>query len=527
MGIDYLSPGDRAKVLAEILGSEENLRRKENSLMSLEVYKGRQRPFILRKLQQEMGTDAVINGRTLTSINLTRKITKEKSSLYRTEPEREFKNVTDEQKAHIEKLYQEALANEKLKKSNEIFKLQDQALLQCVLKEGKLELRALYQHHFDVIPQDENPEKMDAVIISSFDKTRLFSQGTLGRSNQDPSSRMSYYSDSNNQKIGDPDDYKGKAFFYWWTKDLNFITNHKGQLIDAQGNLITQMVTDPTDPLVASPIAGTLPFIDVSTDKDFEFYVRSGYSSTVFSVDLGTLLSDTSEIARMQGWSQGIISSVEAPKDITIGPRRAMWLKLNPNDTEATRPSFQFVSPNPDLGASLQLIENFLSLYLTSEGLSPSTVNSSGKTDVASSGLDRWLKMLEKFEASQDDVNLYEKVEKDLFKIIKAWNNTFANVTEGGFGPELSGKLIPEDADLSVKFHKPQMLMGEDEKINLIRSKLELGLISQREAIEIDRGVDKERAEEIMEEIKDDSRMEEDVDDAEVEQVDREDIGRV
>ncbi len=502
MAIDYLSPGERANALREILENEENLKRKENSLMSLEVLKGRQTPFILEKLRREMGVDSITTGRTITSINLTKKIVKEKSSLYKTPPEREFKNVSEDQLGHINMLYKMAEADVKLKKSNEIYKLQDQAMLQCVLKEGKIELRPLYQHHFDVIPQDENPEKMSGVIISSFDKSRLFGAGGTGQLGSYPANKMNYYSDNYNQTIGDPDDYKQKALFYWWTKDFNFITNYKGQLVDKNGVPINQMVMDPNDPLVASPIVGTLPFIDIATDKDFEFYVRSGLSSTVFSVDLGALLSDTSEIARMQGWSQAIISSVETPKDLTIGPRRAMWLKLNPNDTEATRPSFEFSSPNPDLGSSLQLIENFLSLYLTSEGLSPSVMNSQGKTDGSTSGLDRWLKMIEKFEASQDDVSLYECVERDLFQIIKAWNNTFANVTEGGFDDKLSGTLIPEDAEMSVKFHKPQMLMAEAEKLDLIQKKLEMGLISQVEAIEHDRGVDHEMAVQILKEIR-------------------------
>jgi hypothetical protein len=503
MKMDYLSAGERKRAIDEMLNNEENLRRKENSLMSLEVYKGRQRPFVLDKIRQEMGVDQIINGRTITSINLTRKIIKEKSSLYKTNPDREFTNVNDAQDEHIRKLYDMAMANVKLKKSNEIYKLQEQSLLQVVLKEGVLELRPLYQHHFDVIPDADNPEKMDAVIISSFDKWRLFSQNTTGAVGTSPTSRVNYYADYNNQTIADPDDYRNKGLFYWWTRDFNFITNATGKLVDASGNPLPE-VADPNDPSVRSPIAGTMPFIDVATDKDFEFYVRSGYSSTVFSIDLNALLSDTSEIARMQGWSQAIISSVEEPRDMKIGPRRAMWLKINPNDGDTARPSFQFASPNPDLASSLQLIENFLSLYLTSEGLSPSVVNSSGKTDQATSGLDRWLKMLEKFEATQDDVSLYEGVEDKLFEIIKAWNNTYANVTENGFIPELSGVLIPEDAKVDVKFHKPQMLMGEGEKLDVISRKLEMGLISQLEAIEVDRGVSRERAEEIVEEIRQD-----------------------
>jgi hypothetical protein len=500
MQIDYLSPGERKRVIDEILNSEENLRRKENSLMSYEVFKGQQKPFVLNKLKQEMGIDQIISGRTITCINLTEKIIKEQSSLYKNPPERTFTNLTEEQEAHVRNLYQSAMADMKLKKSNEIYKLQKQCLLQTVFKDGKIEIRPLYAHHYDVLPRVDNPEKMEAVIISSFDKWRLFSQNVVGSVGTKPTSRLNYYSDYNNQKIADPDDYRSKLYFYWWTKDFNFITDKSGNLVDANGNPLPNP-TDPNDPSIASPVQGTMPFIDIAQDKDFEYYVRCGYPDAEFSIDLNVLLSDTSEILRMQGWAQAIISSVEEPRDLKIGPRRAMWLKLNPNDTEASRPSFSFTSPNPDLASGLKMIENLMSLYLTSKGLSPSVVNAGGSVDASTSGLDRWLKMIEKFESSQDDVNLYTVVERDLYNIIKIWNNTFANVTENGFDPKLSGVLLPDDSDLSVKFHKPQMLLGEEEKLNVISKKLEMGLISQVEAIELDRGVSKEKAQEIMEKI--------------------------
>jgi hypothetical protein len=430
---------------------------------------------------------------------LTKKIIKEKSSLYRNEPKREFLNVSEDQLSHILNLYNYSQANLKLKKTNEIYKLQDQAMLQAVLKDGVIELRPLYHHHYDVIPSGDNPEKMECVIMSSFDKWRLFSMNVKGDVGFKPTSRTNYYSDFNNQLIADPDDYKAKTLFYWWTDKFNFITNSKGEIVDKKG-VPQGNPRNEFDPLVANPIMA-LPFIDVAMDKDFEFFVRSGYSSTTFSIDLGALLSDTSEIARMQGWSQAIISSVDEPKDIRVGPRNALWLKLNPNDTEATRPSFEFTSPNPDLEASLQLIENFMSLYLTSEGLSPSVINSQGRTETATSGLDRWLKMIEKFESSQDDADLFKTVEKKLFDLIKKWNNTYANVTENGFIDDLSGVLIPDNADVLIQYKKPQMLMGEDEKLNVIQKRLDMGLISQIEAIQIDRDVTREKAEEIYKEV--------------------------
>jgi hypothetical protein len=123
--------------------------RKENSLMSLEVYKGRQQPFIFEKLRRQNNgsIEQIKSGRTITSVNLTRKIIKEKASLYRNHPEREFSNVNESQDEHIRKLYESMQADIKLKKTNEIYKLPEQSMLQMVLKNGMIEARPLYGHH--------------------------------------------------------------------------------------------------------------------------------------------------------------------------------------------------------------------------------------------------------------------------------------------------------------------------------------------------------------------------------------------
>ena len=87
---------------------------------------------------------------------------------------------------------------------------------------------------------------------------------------------------------------------------------------------------------------------------------------------------------------------------------------------------------------------------------------------------------------------------------MKRMNNVFANVTENGFIPELQGVTIPEDSKLEVKFHKPEMLMSEQEKLDLIQKRIEMGLISNVEAIEIDRNVEREQALEIKKQIEGD-----------------------
>jgi hypothetical protein len=492
--IDYFSPAERKKIIDEITGNEENLRRKEQSLKAFEIFKGRQAQFILRKMGEELGAKAARNSRTITSINLTEKIVKEKASLYQMEPIRNFSNLTDLQVDHAMKIYELANANVKLQKANEFFKLIDQCAVQPVLKEGKIMLRVMMPHHYDVIPRPENPEKAECYIISSFDKWRLFNRSVYG--DGDSANGKNYFADFNNQKIAEPDDYRGKLLFYWWTDELNFITDKNGNLVNETGEPILQA----NEQDMANPI-GKMPFVDIASEKDFEFFVRSGNNIAEMTVDLGVLVSDVTEIARLQGFSQGVISSVEQPKDMIVGPRRLIWLKVSPNDSDATRPQFQFVSPTPDLSASLTLVSNYLSLFLTSQGLSPTVISSNSQIEKYTSGIDRFLAMVEKFEASQSDMALFRNVEAEIYEIIKAWNNTFYQATENGFTPELSGVFLDESSQLMVQFKRPSMLMNETEKLGVIEKKMDLGLMTRAEAIAEDRSITVEEAEKIVQMI--------------------------
>lgn len=489
---NYLDLGVRRSILQD-MDSEENTRRKKESLMKYEIYKSRQAPFVYEKIKREMGTEAA-KSRTITSINLTKKIINEQSKIYLREPEREYTDLNEAQQEHVEELYEQSYANIKLKKLNRIYKLNEQAALQIIPKDGKLEFRPLYPHQYDVVPKLEDPEKADAYIISSFNKSLLFSDLSNGGGNSLLS--QDYYADNVNQKIGDPDDYSGNQLFYWWTDKYNFITNKVGEFVDKSGNVIANI----SEAEILNPIQ-QLPFVDVALDKDFEFFVRAGSTVTDFSLDLATLLSDTAEISRLQGFAFGVMASVEEPKDLKVGPRNYLWLKLDPNASgESSKPSFNFTSPNPDLGSSLQLISNYLSMYLSSIGQSSSIV-ATGDTQKFTSGVDRFLFNLDKFEQSQDDVDLFKAVEKQAYQLVKAWNNVYYNSTTNGFIPELSGIQLPEDSYLEIKYNGPEMILGEVEKLDVISKKKELGLISRVEAVMEDRSVDKNTALEIIQEI--------------------------
>src|SRR5690606_7322299 len=110
--------------------------------------------------------------------------------------------------------------------------------------------------------------------------------------------------------------------------------------------------------------------------------------------------------------------------------------KLDPNAEGSAQPSFQFVSPSPDIASSNEFNSSLISLFLTSRGQSPKLINAKGEAQTFTSGLDRFLASLEQFEQSQDDIDLFKDVEADAYEIIKKWNNIIYLSKEGGYRRE-------------------------------------------------------------------------------------------
>ena len=148
----------------------------------------------------------------------------------------------------------------------------------------------------------------------------------MGESRSSPSEQLQ---DQRNQKIADSDDYQlGLMRFVWWTDEFNFITDGHGEL-----------VSDPED--IQNPL-GYMPFIDVSEEKDFEYWVRCGCPIVDFDRDFGKMLSDTANISRLQGYAQAIVYAETIPEDMVVGPNHVLRIPLDPNSTKD--PRFEFVS---------------------------------------------------------------------------------------------------------------------------------------------------------------------------------------
>jgi hypothetical protein len=492
--MDVLNLETRLKIIEEI-ASDENKQRKAESLKRFEIYRERQYSYLIKKLQEGYSVNTVKEMRKIASINLTKRIIDEQASIYQEEPEREWIGASESEDEQLDAIYEAGSFNNQMKKSNRYYKLFDQCALQIIPRKGKIQFKPLAPHMYDVIPDPEDPEQAFAYILNTMDKFEFLAGDSTTKELKAVGKNpiRSYQSDDNtNQSIADVDDYKSELRKYVvWTKDIHFVMNGKGAIV---GEIFT------------NPI-GELPFIDIADEKDMEFFVRKGSGIVDFSLDFAALLSDVVTINNLQGYSQAVVYAVKLPEAMTVGPNHVLFLPLNPEQPEIA-PKFEFLTPNPDMASAINLLETTLRLFLTSRGLDPKVV--SGKLDgtTYSSGIERLLAMIERFEASASDIELFKNVEQQAFEIAVKWSNIMQGVKgDKELIPELQTATVSDAVEMSITYGSPASIQTKAELEDSVIKKIDAQLMSKSEAIAELRNIPQEDAVEILQKIESENML--------------------
>ena len=475
--MNILNQGHRAAYIADAMLSEENIRQKNESYRRFQIYQGFIEPYLRQILMDEFDPETVREMRLMSSINFARRIVNDKASVYKKMPERSFESMSDRDQEVVSDIYRDGNFTERLKKSNKFFELNNQCVLQMLPKAGKLKLRVLLRHNLDVIPSDFDPEEPDVFLISTFDEKMADYRNKQYDPRATASGRSVNKRDGVNSKVSDLDDYLDHLKVVWWSKDYHFTTNGHGEIIDVESG---QPYKGDIPPEAIENSLDRLPFIDVSRDKESSFWVPYHNSSVDFTMQMAVVLSDVLGINKLQGYAQPIISSVDEPKNVKVGANRVLWLKKNKDLAEGLQPTFQFATPNPDLNASLELVKAIASMYLSSEGQSPKLVSASGDGESYSSGFERQLAQFQKFEATQDVYDMYERVEAEVFQLVKDWQRALqgSDLLDRKYQVSLS-----EDSRVYTKFSLPDTLESDDQKLDKYIKAVDAGLMPKRLAI--------------------------------------------
>lgn len=494
--VDLRDQKQRLLVLQGIK-SEENISRKREQQKRYDVYNDQQDVYILERLRREFSEKTVQEMRKIFSVNLSKRIIDKRSSVYLEEPERIFSResgveLSENEQAQLESLYENLPVDQTMKRANVLKNLHQQCAIMCVPDmKGGFKLRAIHPTHYDVVPSVNDPEVAHAYILNVWDKD--FRATATGRDSE--VTQLSQYreNDRANQSIADDNDRQAELERYIvWTAEYHFV-------MDGRGKIKGELMENPI---------GMLPFIDVAPqDKDFQFFVRAGSGTVEFSLDFGLLLSDMANVIRLQSYSQAVIVSEKIPENTTVGPNHIMHLKLDRKNPELT-PQFQFVTPSPDLAGTQNFLDSILNLHLTSLGLDPSVVNARGDAEKFSSGIDRLLSMISKFEASKDDFALFRGVEDELLELLIAWSNHFQNVVgDGALKDKFKGAILPDDIQSNVQYATPNAVETRKEQVENLSLERDGGYKSRIDILMSINNVDRDKAIEIAEQIDEDESL--------------------
>lgn len=453
------------KALLESIDTSKNTAeydRIKQSRKECDILEGHIEKYVIKELQKFRSPETVKTMQIVSDINIAKKIVKRESCVYQVAPERKYHGIDaqDERLERLSKYHEEAETNKKLKRANKLFRLQSQTFLYRYIENKSPKTKAFKKHQIRVAHIEVDGAIETVYIIPNY---------KLVNANQD-------------------EEAKRKASRYTiWSDSYNFIMDGEGTVTSGE---------DLSNPLKICPI------IDIFEEKDESFWVKENRNLAEFTVWLNAAFSNLTHICEMQGFAVGTIKGlVEALGKIetqTIGTNYFTKLpKVEDSNGNIVDTEIEYLSPNAPITELIEAIKARMFAFFSCEDVE-GAVNLDGKKEGYSSGWDRLLALIEEFEASRDDMDLFRKVEKKLWKIDKAYLSTYFNndkVLEKDFYISDLDKVEQE-----IIFAEPEMIETQKEKEERIAYRVEKGWMTQKAAIMEICGVSEEDAEKIMEE---------------------------
>lgn len=467
---EILNEDIRKRIITEIL-DQENVDRKRRAFKAYEIFKDQTKKYVIESLSKEMEAETIEEMRSrAANISICKKIVNKKARIYKSTPKRSIQDSVDDKKTQfaVEELYDLVKFNTKAKKLNRFYELRNNTAFQIVPVEddnGKyyLSVRALPDFLYDVVENAKDPEQPMVYITSPFvDNGSLDSVAYRGNTHNGLSTSSFPDGDGREQLIADSPNDVGKEHleFIWWSKNYHFTTNEKGTIL---ANKSPENNENPIH---------RLNFVTAARSQDGQYWARGSDDLVDGSVLINTLLTDLYFIAKIQGMGTFYYFGKEAAKDRKVGPNHGFFVEVNEGDPT---PSIGFATSNPPLESHMRMVEQYIALLLSTNDLSANMVAGSLQATTAASGIQDLINKAEVTSAIEDEHEIFREVEQTSFEVIRAWHNLYVGKKLMQDKYQKIG-VIDESATLNVKFMPPEEFMTEEQKLNIIEKRLNLGL---------------------------------------------------
>lgn len=498
---DQLLDIQTRKRIIQDIDSQENRMRKSEMYKRYQCYKDKTAAYVIAYLLKQFDRDTVNEMMyCVSNLGLSRKVVDKLARVYKYGVDRDLyvngEEVEDELVHEVERILH---IDQNLKKTNRFFKLFKNVALYIRPKPVSpeadalmtIKLTPLAPYLYDVVEMADEREKPLAFILSNYAPTRgagstgvaglAVVPGTDGRNgNVIP---MVHSGDGIDQSIADSVEDQDVGTFTFWSSKYHFVCNAQGQIISEGDGL--------------NPIE-RLPFVNYAEDQDGGFWAQGGDDLTDGAILVNSMITNINHIAITQGYGQMVLTGKDLPKLIKVGPNKAIRLT---HEGEDPVPTFAFASANPPLDQLRALVEMYVALLLTTNNLSTNGVSSNLNGGASfPSGIAMLLDKAESMEDVEDQRQVFVDNEPAVWELIAKWHTLLKS--KGELVPELQPLTFPEDFEVRVSYNDPKPIESEKERLDVIKLRLDMGLMSMIDAIkEENPGISDDEAEEKLKEI--------------------------
>jgi hypothetical protein len=423
--------------IIEFFKSEENQKRLRSDSDRYMVYNGKVKDLVRAAIQKEFLLPETVEdmvGRII-PINITQKIVNKLSQVYREAPVRRPSDLNDADQESLDFYVNETNFNRIMKNANRMFKLHKHVCLEpYVCSNGIPSMRVLPSQTYTPFSDDPIDPKKPTAFLKHI------------KMDQDATKQIHEY----------------------WTNEEHLIINGNGEVLFDE--MLKMNNPDGINPY------GVIPFVYIK-DSDNELIPIQDDDLISMQLAINLLLTDLAFATKYQSWSIFYLIGIQNQK-ISFNPNSVITLDHAPG-TE--KPEIGTIKPELDSDAMLRQVEALVAMLLTTKSLSVGSVSGQLDAKNPASGIAKVLDESETTEERKDQVAFFEVAEKDFWfnfahKILPVW--TSAGIIDPSY-------VMPftEPFELSIIFPDFKPMIGEKDKVELLKAKLDAGFISFRMAI--------------------------------------------
>lgn len=482
-----LDKGFRKQVIHEMINEDENLRRKFRELRKHEIYRDKNRKWVMRSLQREALEEWTLHQmrNRATNISVCRKVIDKLARAYTGGVTRTVADASSLES--IDQLADELDWNTHMKKADRYRQLFRNTLAQIVpvvdnrftdedeqdKRLMKLVMRILAPWEYDILPDPDDPTIASVVILATFpERWRFFSDADASSGNhrggiylEDNSDR----GDRREQAIADsPEDEDAEQLkartFVWWSTKYHFTTDLNGEIVSA-----------PDQGL--NPIE-TLPFINITGDQDGHFWAQGGEDVPDMSIQINKKATDINFITFVQGWGQMVIAAKGIPKKLRGGPDRAFMFEMKEGDPT---PLVEFATSNPPIASWLESLRSDIALLLSTNDLSTRAISANLNPSNVASGVALLIENAEVLSDIKDIQTKFQDWEPEMWEVLRRWHEKLSKI--GRLTPTFQEILPFTDSNVQLIFHELKPPISEKEQLELLKLRKELGLNTEIELL--------------------------------------------